>query len=396
MLTHKILYTMVAWCCFAAWSYLLTAPRAVPHEVAPAIPDLSGKALTVNGPMDPSSIGVTLMHEHLLIDLNLPDYDVQRWRTAHQRPPPTRASEVGIYRSPLTIEILAFVELGYPNHDNFLLDDEQLAVREVNEFRRRGGNTVVDVTSIGLKRDPLALRRVADATNLNIVMGSSWYHRAWHPRDVSERSLASLTDQIVREVTTGVDGTGIRAGIIGEVGTHGDPLTPDEIKVIRASGRASRMTGAPISLHTAADLREQPKILDLLASERTDLKRVIVGHSDSLVVDRPFLRCLLKRGVYIEIDDLGGAPPRPSSSISDGDLARAVVDLIREGYLRQILLSQDVCTKVQLKAYGGTGYAFILETFIPYLKELGVSDDEIRVLMVENPRNALTFSTPAP
>ena len=387
----------------ACWALALTSlsvqvtggtgeAAAVPGQVSTSIPNMEGSVLTVNGPIDPDTLGNTIMHEHIFINFSLPDNDPERWRWAG-RTPPRGATAVGLYNRPLTMDILDLVTLGRPNRDNLLLTDEATAIDEVREFKIRGGQTIVDVTSIGLGRDPLALRRVAQASGLQIVMGASWYRKSWHPRDMDSRSVESLTEQIVHDVVSGVDDTGIRAGIIGEVGTQGDPLTPNEIKVIKASGRASRLTGAPVSLHTSAQLHEQPKILDLLAAEGADLTRVIVGHSNSLAADQPFMKQLLDRGVYIQFDLLG-RQPTVRRRVTDTDVAAAIVELIDVGYVDRILLSQDVCTKVQLKAFGGTGFSFILEQFIPYLKRLGVTDEQIGTIMITNPKRVLTFASP--
>ena len=387
----------------ACWALALTSlsiqvmsgageAAAVPRQVSTSIPNMEGSVLTVNGPVDPDTLGNTIMHEHIFINFNLPDNDPERWHWAG-RTPPQGATAVGLYNRPLTMDSLDLVLLRYPNRDNWFLTDEATAIDEVREFKIRGGQTIVDVTSIGLGRDPLALRRVAQASGLHIVMGATWYRKSWHPRDMDSRSVESLTEQIVHDVVSGVDDTGIRAGIIGEVGTQGDPLTPNEIKVIKASGRASRLTGAPVSLHTSAQLHEQPKILDLLAAEGADLTRVIVGHSNSLATDQPFMKQLLDRGVYIQFDLLG-RNPTVRRRVTDTDVAAAIVELINAGYVDRILLSQDVCTKIQLKAFGGTGYSFILEQFIPYLKRLGVTDEQIGTIMITNPKRALTFASP--
>ncbi len=366
-----------------------------------AIPNLAGKILTVNGPIEPDMVGPAIMHEHIFIDLNDPTVDPESWRWA-KTVPPGGTTAIELYYRPLTMDILPFVLSGYPNRDNHYLTDEAVAIRELDEYRRGGGRTVVDVTSIGLRRDPLALRRVAEATRLQVVMGASWYRKNFHPPDMDSRTVESLTDEIVRDITIGVDGTDIRSGIIGEVGTIGDPLTPNEIKVIRASGRASRLTGAPVSVHTHALLYEQPSILDLLASEGADLTRVIIGHSNPIADDLSVMAQILDRGAYIQFDTLGrasnplGATGNHSSFRKNDDpaVAKGIVELIAAGYGEQILLSQDVCLKQHLKQYRGTGYSYILERFLPHLKQLGVTDAQIQAIMVENPKRVLTFVAP--
>lgn len=357
-----------------------------------AVPNMAGKIMTVTGPIDPDELGQTTMHEHIFIDFTVMDDTPERWSAAG-RVKPVGATAVGLYHAPLTMEILGAVARGAANRDNRLLTDERMAIDEVLEFKRRGGGAIVDTTSIGLKRDPLALSRVSQATGLHIVMGASWYRKGWHPKDLDDRSIENLTQEIVRDITVGVSDTGIRSGIIGEVGTEGDPLVPNELKVIKASARASRITGAAVTLHTSAVLHEQPGILDMLEAEGADLSRVVVGHSNPLAADLAFMEQLLARGVYIQFDTLG-RPPTLRSAVTDTDVGHGIVSLIEAGHVDRILLAQDVCTKLQLKSYGGTGFSFIQEQFIPYLKQLGVTDAQVHTIMVENPRRVLTFAEP--
>ena len=133
----------------------------------------------------------------------------------------------------------------------------------------------------------------------------------------------------------------------------------------------------------------------MLAAEGADLQRVVVGHSNRIAPELEFMTQLLARGVYIQFDTLG-RPPTVRRAVNDTDVAHGIVNLIEAGYVERILLSQDVCTKIQLKAYGGTGFSFIQEQFIPYLKQLGVTDAQIQTIMVDNPKRVLTFAAPAP
>ena len=366
---------------------------AAPPQSEPAvIPNMVGRVLTVNGPIDPDDLGTTMMHEHIFINNVILGDEFDN----PSRHPPSAATKLDFYNRPLTIDILGAVLMGYRNKDNLILGDEQTAIEELRDYRMQGGNGVVDVTSIGLARDPQGLRRVANATQIHIIMGSSWYTKDYHPKEMDERSVESLTQEIVRDVTVGVGDSWIRSGIIGAVGTVGNPLTPNEIKVIRASGRASRLTGAAVSLHTTPGITEHEKILDLLQAEGTDLDRVIVGHSDWLVNELPFLKRLLERGVYIEFDLLGKLSMLQKNTAAQADVARGIVELIQTGYLDRILLSQNVNRKVDLKAYGGLGYSFILEQFIPHLQGLGVTDAQVETMVVTNPKRVLTFAAPLP
>ena len=363
----------------------------------PAIPSLAGKALTVNGPLDPGDLGSTIMHEHLFIDL---------WK---DKAPAFNApvTEAALWDQKLTLENLHLARDQKRIKDNYILADVAIATQEAAEFRKWGGGTIVDVTSIGLGRDPLALRQVANGTGLNVVMGAGWYQKVYHPPDMDQRTVEDLTDEIIRDITVGVNNTGIRSGIIGEVGINGNPITPNEVKSIRASARASRATGAAISFHAGGFNREKLKVAAMVGEEGGDLNRTIFGHSDSYAGDLDLLLDLLKMGVYIQFDLIGrmNAPVAflpPPERVGPGAfqyamtalVADAIPKLIAAGYEDKVLLSHDVCTKVQLKSYGGTGYSFVLEKFLPHLRTQGVTEEQARKLVVDNPKRVLTFAEP--
>ncbi len=377
--------TGTGWTLIGLLWVLFSAPVLRAQEASHRVPDLAGKVLTVNGPVDPESLGAAMVHEHIFINRNHPN-----------RPAPTEATRVRFYLSPLTMDMLGAVTMGYPNRDNLILGDEPMAVQELTDFRKRGGGTLVDVTSIGLGRDPAALRRVSKATGVHVVMGTGWDIRAVDSRELEKRSLENLTWELVRDVTAGVGKSGIRSGIIGEVATAGDPLTAVEIKVIRAAGRASRITGAAVSMHTGdSGTRSTHAILDLLEAEGTDLGRVILGHCDSLVRDLSSLTSLLKRGVHVEFDGMSEfhmlRQPATAAHVGDG-----ILELIQRGFLERILLSQNVDRKIDLKALGGMGYTFVLDQFVPHLTGKGVTEEQVRTLIYENPKRVLTFMAPRP
>ena len=349
-------------------------------------PNLAGKVLTVVGPVDPEVLGQTIMHEHIFIDFQNP---VARANIS-------RATDMGLHLVPVGLNVLS--ELRFrrsPNRDNLYLTDFGEAIDEVMEFKRHGGQTIVDVTSIGLGRDPHALQQVSQTTGLSIVMGAGWYQKQFHPADMDSRTIEELTDVIVRDIVVGAQGTSVRSGIIGEVGINGNPLTANEMKSIRASARASRITGAAISFHVGGRGEEKFVVLEAVAAEGADLRRVIMGHSNSIADDLPFMKRLLERGVFIQFDTLG-RPNGRLGGVDDGKVARGIVELIEAGYADRVLLSQDVCNKIHLKKYGGTGFSYVLENFLPALRDLGVEEEDIHKMMVENPLRALTFAAPEP
>jgi len=373
------------------------------RRAALTLPDLTGKILTVRGPVDPDQLGVTLTHEHIFIDVRRTHLPHRKWKVEADRvvaESPDEdfpATELARWDAKLDLSNVHLARAVAPIVDNYVLSDERLAVDELLAFKAAGGRTVVDVTSIGLKRDPRALKRVSESTGLHIVMGTGYYQRVFHPDDMDCRSVDDLSRTIVRDVTVGVhdgiDQTDIRAGVIGEIGINGDPLISNELKSMRAAAIASRLTGATILIHLGGVGAEKHKVLDIAAEEGVQLSHVILGHCDGIAGDIPFLLELVQRGIYIAFDNLGREPAVAAPS-STAVAAEAVPRLIEEGFEDRILLSHDICWKTSLKAYAGFGYTFIQDQFLPRLRDLGVTETQIHTLMVSNPKQAFAFVSP--
>lgn len=381
-------------CLAAALSLMAVATLSAqrPPTARPPVPNLAGKVLTVLGPVDPSVLGPTLMHEHIFIEFQNPQSRTRRTSVPTAPPPALEDS--------ITLEDAYTIRYSFgggPRGTSFLGDFDEM-YREVMAFKMAGGGTIVDVSSIGLGRDPVALSHMARATGLNIVMGASWYIKRYHPLDMDTRTVEQLTDSIVHDVTVGVNGTGIRSGVIGEIGIDGGPLTANELKVIRASARAARITGAPMTFHAGGVNEERLVTIETSLSEGVRPEQIIMGHSGALTPNMPLVKKILAKGVYFQIDWLGviTGPDGIFGNRSDHTIAEAIVEIIRLGYADRILLSHDICTKAQLQTYGGTGFAYVSEYFIPELRRLGVSEENLRKIMIDNPRRALTFTTPRP
>ena len=294
--------------------------------------------MTVRGPVPAEELGVTLPHEHVFCDL-------------------TRE-----YRG------------------DGLLNDETLAEAELRRFVDAGGGTLVDVTSVGLARDPAALVRMSERTGLHVVMGCGFYRRAYFPAELDELSTDAVADLIVRDIEEGVDG--VRAGIIGEVGCD-RVLTALEERSFRAAARAHRRTGLTITTH-AARWPVGTAQLDLLVEEGVDPRRVVIGHCD-MVPDHDYHLALARRGAWVQFDTVQGG--------SDYDTGRRLTwlrSLADGGHLDRVLLSQDVCLRTDYAAFGGPGYAYVATTFADLLRAEGFDDADLRTLLVDNPRRMLT------
>jgi len=367
------------------------------------VPNLAGRVQTVLGPVDPAQLGITLTHEHIFIDLRRTHLPDRRWVVRNDRlvaDEPSEdfpGSEMALWEARLDITNLHLARQAAPIADNYFLGDEGVAIRELLDFKRAGGGTIIDVTSIGLKRDPLALKRVSEATGLHIVMGTGYYQRVYHPDDMDERTVDQLTATIVRDVTVGIhDGrqqTDLRAGIVGEIGINGGPITTNERKSMRAAARAARITGAPIVIHLGGIGAEKHEMLDICEDEGVDLHRVILGHADDIASNTAFCVELVSRGVFIAFDNLARELEVAGPSLT-AEVAAGIPPLIEAGFGDRILLSHDICWKTNLKTYGGPGFTFIQEKFLPHLRTLGVTDAEIEAIMVGNPARAHTFVAP--
>jgi phosphotriesterase-related protein len=345
----------------------------------------AGFAQTVLGPVAPASLGLTLPHEHLLIDLRF------LFR------PPVPGSALGHELAP--IELAHLYEINYDwfsNLDNLSLADEATAIDEAGRFRRDGGQTLVDPTSAGIGRNPLALQRVARATGLHVIMGSGYYTEPAHPPEVATATEDALARAIVRDVTDGVGETSVRAGLIGEIGCSW-PWTAAERKSLRAAAHAARETGAPLMIHPGRDPKAPEMHLEEVRRTGLDLRRVIVAHIErTIIADPGRLRAVVDTGCTVEYDLFGveishfpwGGPDMPN----DAERIRQVLWLIEQGYGRQVLLSHDVCFKIRLTGYGGTGLVHIPRRIVPRLRARGASEADIRALIVENPARALTFA----
>ncbi len=298
---------------------------------------------TVLGPVSPDDLGVTLTHEHIFIDL--------------------RFDGTGV---------------------DGVLDDVDLAIDELRRFKDAGGGAVVDVTNKYLGRNGAGLVRVARETGLQIIASTGYYRTVYYPPHVNELTINKLAEVMVDELTKGIDGMDAKAGVIGELATQRDFITPPEERVFRAAARAHKKTGAPLSTHTWLETLGQDQ-LDLFEDEGVDLSHVIIGHMGDLShLDN--VRAVLARGANVQFDHVG-----MEHFQRDKQRVKNVCQLVQEGFAGRLLLSHDVCYKHLLHWYDGPGYDHMLTSFVPALRSAGVSEADMTTILVDNPRRILAY-----
>lgn len=339
--------------------------------------------MTVLGPIEPEGVGIALPHEHLVVDLTA------WWQE------PAEASKKALAHAEVDIAHLGAIRRDpMLCRDNCHQLDTGLAADELWQFRLAGGNTLVDLTNNGLGRAPQALREISIRTGVHIVMGSGYYISRAHPTDMDQRSIDDITEEIVGDLIVGVGDTGVRAGIIGEIGTSGR-IRPNEEKVLRGAARAHRHTGASINVHLLPWVKQGLNVLNILADEGADLSRVALSHLSPTADDLDYHLAIAGRGAYIEYDFFGMECYFDSVGAymgSDREAVKAVKRLIDHGCLEKILLSHDTGMKVQLTKFGGWGFAHLLNHVVPMFKRAGVTQSQLDTLLHENPKHLLTFS----
>lgn len=298
----------------------------------------SREVITVLGTIRPEEMGITQTHEHLFLDAM--DH--------------------------------------YPGYE-YVIDDEDLIAQEVQEFIQRGGKTICDVTLDEIGRNPEALARLSKRVGMHVLMGCGWYREFGYPKIVEELTSRELAEVLVREIEVGVRDTGIRAGFIGEIGTGRHYIKPAEERVFRASAMAQARTGVAITTHTTRWGTLAMEQIAMLQEFGADLSRVIIGHLGDRI-GAHHLMPIAEKGVYLEVDNIGYLDYQPEWVRADN-----VAALVKEGFGDRVLLSEDICTLKHLKYVGGKGYGYLLEVFVPLLKERGITDEQIHQMLVINP-----------
>lgn len=305
---------------------------------------------TVLGPVDVKDLGFTLMHEHIL------------------------NSSAGIPQT-------------FPE----LVDREQAIARGVaalKEAAAEGIRTYVDVTTMDLGRDIGVIRAVAEQVDVHVIVATGIWIDI--PRSIARGVTPDqLARAFIRDIEVGLDGTDIKPGVI-KVATTEEGVTPANELVLRAAARASNETGMPITTHTAAPEKVGNGQVQIFLEEGVDLNRVCIGHSNDSD-DLDYLSGIARQGCYLGMDRYPGGRVQ---GLKWDERTQVVKELLDMGLLDRVILSHDYPISFLLtqemneerQAYNPDELCFINRVVLPRLRELGVSDEAIHTMMVDNPR----------
>lgn len=350
--------------------------------------DMQGKVLGVLGPIEPEALGTTLIHEHIFFDLSV--YHDQRFGPGKDEPMPDE---------PLGIEHLWELKHNVARlRDNVHQRDLDVAEAELLRFKDVGGQTIVEVSGIGLSPNYPGLAELARRTGLNIIASTGYYIGASHPPELAAKSVSQVEQEMLRDVLEGIPGTGVRAGVLGEIGTT-EPLMPTERTVLEATGRVQAQTGTAIVMHPDSVHRTYEQIapaLDILERAGADPSRIVVSHCDDrLHPNYNAYAKLAARGCTLAFDTFGKQTyysTRRRQYPSDDQRIATIVRLVEDGLARSVTLAHDVCYKTDLTRWGGDGYGHVPRNIVPRLRQAGVPDAAIEQMLVGNPRRLLPIT----
>jgi len=346
-----------------------------------------GKVQTVLGTIEPSALGPVMTHEHLLINFEL----MFNFDSRIEKDP--RIKELST--KPVSMENLGLIrQYVYSNLDNLTLLDKEIAIEEAQKYKCAGGGTIVDATTIGIGRDPEGLAYISGKSGVHIVMGAGYYVEASHTKETLALSEEAMANQIINDIQEGVDGSGGKAGIIGEIGCLG-PLSENEKKILKASAKAQIETGVSILIHPGRHEDAPNQILEILKNSGANLDRVVMGHLDRTIFNISKLTDIASSGCFLEWDLFGTEVSFYQLSDfempNDTKRLNIIKSMVEQGFEEKIVVAHDICTKHRLAKYGGHGYGYILNEIVPRMYKKGFTENTIQNIIQNNASNLLSI-----
>lgn len=349
--------------------------------------------MTVLGPIAPEELGRTHMHEHLLIDFLAVSSEQQ---SGHASAYATTASGTGRFEAPLSLDNLYDARRNpFAYKATLQLNAIPEAVRAMQEFRVAGGGCIVEVTPMGVGRDPEGLREISLRSGVTVVMGTGLYVKDYHPAGLGDAEPQAIADLIVQDFEEGSGVNSVRPGIIGEVGLTW-PMDPREIKSLVAATLASKQTGMAITVHPGRNPEAPLAAVKIVEEAGGDLSRLVIGHIDRTLFEVKDMLELAGTGAGVEFDLFGlESSYYPLTDIdmpNDATRVDHIVELFAAGFGAQVTVGQDCDTRTRYTQFGGEGYQHIIAHVIPIMRRKGLSAADVDQILVDTPRRLLTLA----
>lgn len=249
---------------------------------------------------------------------------------------------------------------------------------ELIALRKRGVSNIVEMTNLFMGRNPQFIEDLIGDTGMNVLVSTGYYIEGFYPASVYHASAKAICDEMVREITVGIEDSSLKASVIGEIGSSENAFTPAEQKVFQAAAMAHYETGRPISTHLSMSTMGREQVA-LLKSFAVNLERVTIGHCD-LRDNLDDLLWLIDQGCLVQFDTIG-----KNSYFPDEKRIQLLKALSRRELLSRVMLSMDITRRSHLKTNGGLGFSYLMDEFVPRLKEEGITDLEIDQMLRTTP-----------
>lgn len=342
---------------------------------------MTSKVETVLGPVPISALGRTLTHEHLAMTF-----------THFYREPPKQI--VDVFENPFCLEKSGFLrQFPYSSKGNLVLNDhaaKEAVVNDVIAYKKFGGGTIVENSTVGLDRDVNFYKLVSEKSDVNIVAGTGFYVENVQAKANLSKTTEQMYDHMLTELTTGfLEEPSVKAGFMGEIASVW-PLREFERRAIVAAGELQPQVGCGVSFHPHRAIEAPFEIIRLYLEAGGSKDKVVMSHLDRTLLENDKLLEFSELGTYCQFDLFGVEVSfyqlNPAADMpSDGQRIDKIKLLIDDGKSDKVLMSHDIHTKHRLTAFGGHGYAHIINTVLPKMALKGISQDTIDRITIDNP-----------
>lgn len=363
--------------------------------------------MTVCGPIEPEQLGFTSMHEHIIVDCSMfrnrarktkiiPGRSADRWEEKLQ------LENRSAHRHDIVLSL-----------DNMRLDDERIMTLEVADFKSGEGDSIVEVSAPGIRSSPAdveSIRRISKRTGVHIVASTGLYVEDTWPDYFRHMTYKQFVGFLRQEITHGIANTGI---LPGHIKAAYETPSQQLFEYLRAAAAVSSETGMSLQVHLGPDVtvdEVRENVLKPLQQGGSKPDKTILCHIQFMLgalsirqlvtnpgripFDSSFLRELAAKGYILCFTPFGFEADNENLGIAhypDWYSLAGIAALIQDGYAEQLVIGNDVFTKIATRHGGGEGYRRLKDFVVPALQICGVSERDIDKITVKNPARILAY-----